>query len=99
MTTNAYDVGDVARISVALTDAAGDPVAPSALSLLVESPDGEVAEFEIGDLVNTGVGAYYKDIPVALAGYYQYRWVATGSAPAADQGRFWARAVNVEAPV
>ncbi len=99
MTTNPYDVGDVVRLSTAITDSGGDPVVPGTLTLLVEDPAGDVEEIASGDMQNPSPGNYYYDYgPLELSGYYQYRWVSTGAGAAASQGRFWARAVNVVVP-
>lgn len=96
MTTNAYDIGDVARISGAFTDIDGNPADPGAITLSIEDPDGEVAEVAYpGTIVKDSTGAYHYDVPLTLAGFWEYRWVGTGAVAAAAQGRLWVRASNV----
>lgn len=96
MTTNAYDIGDVARLSGAFTNIAGDPADPGAITLEIEDPDGVVAEVEYpGTITKDSTGNYHYDVALSIAGYYNYRWVGTGAVAAAAQGRLWVRASNV----
>lgn len=82
-----WDVGDVARLSVALTNTATPPVpvAPTTITLTVRRPDG--TEITPG-VTNDGVGEYHYDLPITAAGQWRWRWESTGTAAAASEGAF-----------
>jgi hypothetical protein len=81
-----YDRGDTARVEVAITNAAGAPVAPATLTLTVRTPAGVVTTTaSFGDpIVTTAEGHYHADIPLPESGAYPYQWETTN--PAQVQG-------------
>lgn len=92
--SNAYDVGDAIRLSVAFTNSAGSAVDPGAVALKVRNPAGTVTTYTyaLGDLTKSGTGAYYRDIDLDTAGEWAYRWAGTTSNKAATEAEFTVRA-------
>jgi uncharacterized protein YfaS (alpha-2-macroglobulin family) len=69
--------GESARISVAVTDAAGIAADPGALRLRVKPPSGVVATYTLGAsvfIVKEAVGSYHADILLTSAGVWAWRW-------------------------
>lgn len=103
MSTNAYDIGDIVRLSAVFKDAAGAVIDPTAATLKVARPDGTVdtATWPSGTTVLTrdDVGTFHFDYALtggaAQAGFFEARWEGTGTAQAAEQARFYARPKNV----
>ncbi len=81
-------IGQVARISVAITDAADAAADPGGLSLKIKLPSGTVVTHTYGGgtLLKDAVGSYHADITLAEAGQYRWRWEATAPNAGADQG-------------
>lgn len=97
-----YDVGDVARVTAAFTDAeSGDAVDPSVVKLTIKDPAGDSETLIYGtdaEVVKDSTGNYHADIEVTAAGTWRYRWYSTGEGQAAEEGVFFARVplVSVE---
>lgn len=72
-----YDLGDVARLAVQITDSTGTLANASSVSLTITLPDGTTS----GSLTptNTSTGVYQYDYTPASVGRYAVRWVATGT--------------------
>lgn len=85
-----FDVGDSARLTVALA-VAGLATDPTTLTLTVKAPDGTEATYSGGQVVQTSTGSYYADVPVTAEGQWKYRWAATGTVVAAEEGSFLVR--------
>lgn len=77
-----YDVGDRARLTLALTDVTG-AAADGTVVLTVTDPAGTATTPTV---TNTGVGAYRADVDLNAAGTWLYRWVSTGAVIAAEDG-------------
>lgn len=92
MSVNAYDVGDVVRLTGTFA-VGGTNTDPSTVTLYVEDPGGNVATLTYADeeLTKSGTGVYYYDQAIDEAGLWKYRFVGTGAAAAAVQGRLFAR--------
>lgn len=88
MSVNLYVSGSVVRLHQTFTDSAGDPAAPTSLTLIVLRPDGVVEEFDVADFTTDSpfTGAYYRDYSPSLSGRYFWRWEAEDQA--ADEGEF-----------
>ena len=69
--------GQVARISVAITDIAGVPADPTGLILKIKFPDASVIS-HIWDIVKDSVGNYHYDQSLTLPGSYRIRWESSG---------------------
>jgi hypothetical protein len=91
-----YFVGQMVRLSGAFTvgDVATDP---TAVSLVVEAPDGTETTYTYagGTITKDGTGAYHKDISATMGGVWKWRWVGTGAVAAADQDAFVVESSNV----
>lgn len=87
-------IGQVARVSVALTDAAGAAADPGALTLKIKTPSGTTTSYAFGGgtTLKDGTGAYHADIPLAESGEYRWRWEAAAPSAGADQGYLFVEA-------
>jgi hypothetical protein len=78
-----YEVGDVARVSVAFTDITGAAADPTVVTLTVQAPDNTQATYTP---THDSTGAYHYDLPIALPGSYFYRFTGTGAVVAVQEG-------------
>lgn len=85
---NSYEPGSQVTLSVAFTNAAGQPAAPTTVKLRVLDPTGAETDYTGDQLTNGGTGLYSAAIAVAISGNWRYRWEATGSVIAAQDGAF-----------
>lgn len=81
-----YNVGDIARLLVTFTDINKAPADPSTVSVVVQSPDSTIQTYNTPQIVRTGVGTYYFDLPTVQPGIYSYRWIGTGAIVVAPEG-------------
>ena len=56
------------------------------MELLVQDPEGNLDTYDTGDVTHIGTGIYEQDIPLDDEGQWLWRWVGTGTVPAADEG-------------
>lgn len=94
MTTPAYDLGDVRRLAVAITDSAGDAADPTGLTFTLQPPDGVTVTYVYGtdaELVKDSVGNYHVDITLAQAGRHAYKFTATGANGQMTDGELYVR--------
>jgi len=88
---NVYQVGDLVRCTGTFTDADGNAQDPDAVLCQVLDPSKTLAEYEYGtdpELVKDSTGVYHVDVDVDAAGWWKYRFYATGTGQAADEERF-----------
>lgn len=93
-----FVVGDVAHLTLALTDLAGAAADPGALRLKVKPPSGTVATYTYGagvEIVRTGAGAYYADVALGEPGTWWWRWESDAPNPGAGEGGLTCRASKV----
>jgi len=86
-----YDIGDVVRCTATFTDADGLEVDPTTVKFSYRDPAGNKATYEYGigsEVVRTGPGAYYVDLPVDVAHTWRIRWEGTGANKAAGESFF-----------
>lgn len=71
----------------------GELAAPSTVTLVLETPDGVETSYTAAaaTVTNVSTGIYRRDHSVTLAGLHRYRWVATGTVVAAEEGQFYVR--------
>lgn len=89
---NAYEVGDLVRITGTFTNEAGAAADPTAVSLLVK------LRYVIGATATTytyptnitkdSTGVYHVDFAPTTEGIWDYRWIGTGAVTAACEGAF-----------
>ena len=94
MTTPAYDVGDLRRLTVTFTDSAGSAGDPAAITFRLRAPDGTVTAYVYGtdaELVRTAAGVYYVDWTCAKPGRHAYRFEGVGTLTTAEGGEFYVR--------
>ncbi len=96
MAGNIYSVGQIIRLSVAITQS-GSGVDPAALSLIIKDPTGTETTFTYASaqIQKDSTGNYHYDVTASYAGTYQLRWLGTGSAAGAQQDSFIVQALNV----
>jgi len=84
-----YTVGDVAHLTVTLTNRTGTLVDPTAITLTVEDPTGfETVETAI---VRDSLGKYSFDLDIDRSGKWTYRWASTGTGQAAEEASFYVK--------
>lgn len=77
---NIYQVDTIIRLNVQFYNTAlNQPADPSTVALFVEDPSGNVTQVPSGDIVRTGVGAYYSDYQPASPGEWTYKWQGSGT--------------------
>lgn len=82
MSDGLYFVGSVVRLSVDLADIDGAPVDPGGLSLKVRTPVGAllVRDYQAGEILRDGVGAFHADMTCDSAGAWAWRWESNAGA-------------------
>lgn len=91
MDTNTYPIGALVKVYANFYDEDGVLSDPEVVNLSVRDPDGTVTTYvyETDDEVEKdSTGAYHANIDGNLAGFWHYRWWATGDGQAADEHRF-----------
>lgn len=73
-----YDVGDIARVSVLITDADGNPSDPASVTVTITKPDSTSIA---GAVAKDSIGAYHADVPLDQVGLWSYLWTGTGAGP------------------
>jgi hypothetical protein len=82
--------GQVKRLKASFRDAAGNLVDPTAVVLRVKTPASVTTEYlyqQDEALKKQSAGIYYLDLLLNVPGMWVYRWVSTGTAAAANQGK------------
>lgn len=97
-TVNAHDIGDLVRLSVAITDLAGAAADPTALSLVVTLPGGATKTYgwpsagPDGSISkDAGSGAFHFDFLTTLPDMHRVHWSATGGIVEVDDSYFFVR--------
>lgn len=91
---NAYDIGDVIRVTGTFTDADGTAIDPDTITCKVKDPSGNIASYTYADseVTRSDTGVYYVDVTIDEAGDWWYRFESTGTGKtAAGETYFWAR--------
>ena len=97
---NYFDVGDVVRLRLILTDSAGTLVDPTSLTLQYRQWKADPASittliYGVNSIVKTATGNYFHDLAVSSSGQFRYRWNATGDNASAQEGIFTVRTRHV----
>lgn len=74
-------VGQMARLTVEVTDVADVPADPSLLRLKIRTPGAVVTTFAwpgAPELIRTGTGVFHADIPLLEHGAYAFRFECDG---------------------
>src|SRR5690242_12498095 len=91
---NDYSVGDLIRLSVSFTDSSDQAADPTTVTCLVKRryqlPPVTTSTYTYagGTVTKASTGSYYVDFTPTTEGIWDYRWVATGTVVAADEGAF-----------
>lgn len=81
-------VGQVARLTAEVVNILDQPADPDALRLKVKTPGGVVTVYAwltAPEVVRTGVGVFYADVPLLEAGVYAFRFEADGALMGASE--------------
>lgn len=86
-------IGQAARVSGTVTDAAGVAADPGGLALKVKAPNGTVTTYPYGGgvVLKDAVGSYHADLILNQAGAWTWRWEATAPNVGADEGTLQVR--------
>lgn len=84
-------IGQVARLSVALTDSLGAAADPGTLALKIKKPDGSMVTNSYGGgvVLKDGTGAYHADIALDASGPWAWRWESAAPNAGADENTFY----------
>lgn len=86
-----HDVGDVVTPKLHLVDPkTGEPADATAVTLSIRLPDGTVITPPV---VHDDVGEYHADYVPEVPGQFFFKYVATGTVQAAEQGAFLVRSM------
>lgn len=89
LSNGSMDIGDLARVTVAIKNASGAYTDPTTLAITVKQPNGAELQADLlTGLVKTASGRYYFEFQITQAGVHYYRWVSTGAATGATEGEF-----------
>jgi uncharacterized protein YfaS (alpha-2-macroglobulin family) len=90
-TTNEYALGTNVTVSAIFKNAAGVAADPTNVFFSVKDPEGTQTDLTYGvgvEIVKDSVGNYHAAIDASVPGTWHYRFYATGSGKAADEGSF-----------
>lgn len=75
-----YDSGDLIRFHATFVASGGAPVDPASVYFYTRNPHGSVATYGWpGNIIRSGVGAFYVDVLASAAGDFAYRFFGTPS--------------------
>lgn len=82
-----YDTGDLVRITGTFKDLNGNFIDPSAIFFKYKNPLNVITTYTYGvsNITRASIGIYFVDIPLPLAGTYNYRFYSTGTGQAAKE--------------
>jgi len=85
-----YIIGDLVRVYADFTDIDGTLTDPTEINLSILYPDGTevIVTYAGGEIIRSGVGMYYYDIDLTLAGIYKTYWWSEGPAQGAGHDVF-----------
>jgi hypothetical protein len=87
--TTQFVKGEVAHLTLEVTNLLGAFVDPAALTLTVLKPDATTTTLATA---RDSVGKYSADLPLDLSGAYSYRWQSSGTNQGVGEGSFFVRA-------
>lgn len=93
MTINAYNKGDLVRVSAAFTNFVGKPIDPGVVICEYRNPARLRTALTYGTnaaLVKDSVGNYHVDIDANVRGMWYVRWYSTGTGQTAAERQFLA---------
>jgi hypothetical protein len=89
---NSYNVGDQVRLTATFADSDAAPADPTTVTCLVKRRYQIVpttTTYTYPDTITkASTGVYYIDVVPSDEGIWDYRWVATGTVVAAEEGSF-----------
>lgn len=95
--TEAFDTGDLKRLSWTTKNTAGTLTDPTAMSVKVRLPDWALTSKSWpadAEVVRDSTGTFHYDLTFTLAGRYIVGLAATGALVEAERLELWARRVE-----
>ena len=89
MSTSLFVIGEVARITLLLTNTTGAVVDPGALRLKVRHPVTAVVTtyaYGGGVVIKDSIGNYHADVALPAAGQWAWRWESDAPNAGATEG-------------
>ena len=90
-TTNEYALGTNVTVSAIFKNASGVAADPTNVFFSFKDPEGAQTDLTYGvdvEVVKDSVGNYHADIDADMPGTWHYRFYATGTGKASDEGSF-----------
>jgi len=87
--SNSYHNGDKVHFSGTFTDSDNVVHDPENVFFQIKNPSDTIVLYQYGvdaEVVKHSTGIYYVDLPLAVSGWWYYRWYSTGVGMAADEG-------------
>ena len=85
---NIYQIDTLIQLNVVFYDVAQNlPADPTAVSLFVEDPDGNVTQIPANAISRTGTGAYNSMFLPTGPGEWAYKWQGTGNVMATSRDK------------
>jgi hypothetical protein len=98
---DAYSVGDLVRLSVTFTNAAGTETDPTSIHFKYKAPsDAVVTDLTYGsdpEVVKDSAGVFHVDLSADEAGVWVWRFEGTGAVEQSDEGQFLVQQSDVVA--
>jgi len=86
---DAFIVGEVVRLTLTVTDLAGNAADPGSITLKIKPGTGAVTAYAYGtapEVVRDATGRYHADIPLVSSGLWAYRWELSAPNAGAAEG-------------
>ncbi len=78
MSDDTYEIGDVVRLTITITDMSGVQADPTGeLTLTLKPPADDQKTYAVdapGEIVRDAQGIYHADVQVTASGVWAYRW-------------------------
>lgn len=86
------DIGDVLRLKATFYDSNNVAVDPNTITLAIKNSTGTtVYTYGAAEIAKEATGVYYRDVTLDVAGWWFYRWTATGTPTTSEERRFHVR--------
>ena len=90
MAIEVHNKGDLVRVQAEFLDLDEVAIDPTAVTLKVMDPSGNVDEFTYsgGGIIKESTGVYYRDVDADEEGDWHCWWLSTGSGQGAEPTQF-----------
>lgn len=86
-----YISGDAITLTATFANSAGTATDPTAVTLQVKDPSGNVDlyTYSLAEITKSGTGVYTKTISLDEAGWWFYEWQGTGTVAKVHNGKIY----------